>query len=124
MSSYREISHCRVGNDSHLVSVLNLGYQALTGAKGNVTLQFCGLTAKDIPAIAEVNTEKFGRVTPGTHIPIISEAEARAMSRIISWCCHGTSRMASCVGKKNIWRAGASLYFRSRKSRSSKEPVQ
>lgn len=54
-----------------------LGYGAST--KGNVTLQFCGLTAADIPAIAEVNEEKFGRVTPGTHIPIISEAEARAM---------------------------------------------
>jgi hypothetical protein len=54
-----------------------LGYGAST--KGNVVLQFCGLTAKDIPAIAEVNEEKFGRVTPGSHIPIISEAEARAM---------------------------------------------
>lgn len=54
-----------------------LGYGAST--KGNVVLQFCGLTVKDIPAIAEVNPEKFGRVTPGTHIPIISEADARAM---------------------------------------------
>lgn len=54
-----------------------LGYGAST--KGNVVLQFCGLTAQDIPAIAEVNTEKFGRVTPGTHIPIVSEAEALAM---------------------------------------------
>ncbi len=54
-----------------------LGYGAST--KGNVTLQFCGVTAAELPAIAEVNTEKFGRETPGTHIPIISEAEARAM---------------------------------------------
>lgn len=54
-----------------------LGYGAST--KGNVVLQFCGLTGNDIPAIAEVNAEKFGRVTPGTHIPIVSEAEARAM---------------------------------------------
>lgn len=54
-----------------------LGYGAST--KGNVVLQFCGLTSADIPAIAEVNPEKFGRVTPGSHIPIISEAEARAM---------------------------------------------
>lgn len=54
-----------------------LGYGAST--KGNVVLQFCGLTAKDIPAIAEVNADKFGCVTPGTHIPIISEAEARAI---------------------------------------------
>ena len=55
-----------------------LGYGAST--KGNVVLQFCGLTAKEIPAIAEVNVEKFGHVTPGTHIPIISEKEARAMN--------------------------------------------
>lgn len=53
------------------------GYGAST--KGNVTLQFCGFTSADIPVIAEVNQEKFGRVTPGTHIPIVSEAEARAM---------------------------------------------
>lgn len=52
------------------------GYGAST--KGNVVLQFCGLTVNEIPAIAEVNEEKFGRVTPGTHIPIISEEEARA----------------------------------------------
>lgn len=54
-----------------------LGYGAST--KGNVTLQFCGLTCKDIPAIAEVNPDKFRCVTPGTHIPISSEEEARAM---------------------------------------------
>jgi hypothetical protein len=54
-----------------------LGYGAST--KGNVLLQFCGLGPTQIPAIAEVNTEKFGRVTPGTHIPIVSEAQAKAM---------------------------------------------
>lgn len=54
-----------------------LGYGAST--KGNVVLQFCGFTTDDIPAIAEVNPEKFGKVTPGTHIPIISEADAHAM---------------------------------------------
>ena len=54
-----------------------LGYGAST--KGNVLLQFCGFTPSDIPAIAEVNEEKFGRVTPGTHIPIVSERDARLM---------------------------------------------
>ncbi|MHB8473438.1 MAG: class I SAM-dependent methyltransferase [Gammaproteobacteria bacterium] len=54
-----------------------LGYGAST--KGNVVLQFCGLTAADISAIADVNPEKFGHVTPGSHIPIISESEAKAM---------------------------------------------
>lgn len=54
-----------------------LGYGAST--KGNVMLQFCGFTVEDIPAVAEVNEDKFGCVCPGTGIPIISEAEARAM---------------------------------------------
>jgi len=52
------------------------GYGAST--KGNVVLQFCGLTADDISAIAEVNPEKFGCFTPGSNIPIVSEEEARA----------------------------------------------
>ncbi len=54
-----------------------LGYGAST--KGNVILQFCGISSADLPAIAEVNEDKFGSFTPGTLIPIISEAEAHAM---------------------------------------------
>ena len=54
-----------------------LGYGAST--KGNVVLQFCGISERELPAIAEVNADKFGAFTPGTHIPIIPEAEARAM---------------------------------------------
>ncbi|MEP6656937.1 MAG: class I SAM-dependent methyltransferase [Betaproteobacteria bacterium] len=54
-----------------------LGYGAST--KGNVLLQFCGFGTQDIAAIADVNPDKFGRVTPGTHIPIVSEKDARAM---------------------------------------------
>jgi hypothetical protein len=71
------------GDLMRLIGALNndrktiLGYGAST--KGNVVLQFCGFTEKEIPAIAEVNADKFGCVTPGTHIPIISESEARAM---------------------------------------------
>ena len=54
-----------------------LGYGAST--KGNVILQFCGLTAAQIPFVAEVNPDKFGKLTPGTHLPIISEADAHAL---------------------------------------------
>jgi hypothetical protein len=54
-----------------------LGYGAST--KGNVVLQFCGIGPELVDAIAEVNPDKFGAVTPGTHIPIVSETEARAM---------------------------------------------
>lgn len=53
------------------------GYGAST--KGNVLLQYCGFTEKEIPFIVEVNTEKFGSYTPGTNIPIISEKEAKEM---------------------------------------------
>jgi hypothetical protein len=38
--------------------------------KGNVLLQYCGFTEKDIFAVAEVNPDKFGCFTPGTLIPI------------------------------------------------------
>lgn len=52
------------------------GYGAST--KGNVFLQYCGITSRDIVAIAEVNEDKFGHVTPGTGIPIISEKDAKS----------------------------------------------
>jgi hypothetical protein len=54
-----------------------LGYGAST--KGNVILQFCGIGTEVLEAIAEINSDKFGRFTPGTKIPIISDVEARAM---------------------------------------------
>ncbi len=53
------------------------GYGAST--KGNVILQYCGITPDDIPFIAEVNEDKFGAFTPFTNIPIISEKDAKAM---------------------------------------------
>ena len=40
-------------------------------------LQYCGIDETLLPAIAEVNEDKFGSFTPGTRIPIISELEAR-----------------------------------------------
>jgi len=52
------------------------GYGAST--KGNVILQYCGITPDLVQCIAEINPDKFGHETPGTRIPIVSEAEARA----------------------------------------------
>lgn len=54
--------------------VLGLG----ASTKGNVVLQWCGIGPELLEAIAEVNPDKFGCVTPGSRIPIISEDEARA----------------------------------------------
>jgi ABC-type Fe3+-hydroxamate transport system substrate-binding protein len=49
------------------------GYGAST--KGNVILQYSGLDASLISGIFEVNSDKWGKETPGTRIPIIAEDE-------------------------------------------------
>ncbi len=46
--------------------------------KGNTVLQYFGLDHTLITAAAERNPDKWGRVTVGTNIPIISEVDARA----------------------------------------------
>lgn len=54
--------------------VLGLG----ASTKGNVILQYCNITEILLPAVGEVNSDKYGCYTPGTLIPIISEEEALA----------------------------------------------
>ena len=63
---------------AHLERKRVIGYGAST--KGNVLLQYCGITGTDMPCIAEVNEDKFGSFTPGTLIPIVSEAAAHRMN--------------------------------------------
>jgi len=53
------------------------GYGAST--KGNVLLQYCKFGPQDIPYIADVNEDKYGSYTPGTHISIIPEEQALSM---------------------------------------------
>lgn len=47
--------------------------------KGNTILQWCGLDGKLIDVAADRNPDKHGARTLGTDIPIVSEAESRAM---------------------------------------------
>jgi len=47
--------------------------------KGNTILQWCGLDNNLIDYAAERNPDKFGAITLGTHIPIISEEDSRNM---------------------------------------------
>ncbi|MFA6540448.1 MAG: class I SAM-dependent methyltransferase [Bacteroidota bacterium] len=83
---YREFEERVFRHRKNLMDLINalvsdgkkiIGYGAST--KGNVLLQFCGFNSTQIPFIAEVNEDKFGAFTPGTNIPIISEAEAKSM---------------------------------------------
>jgi len=52
-------------------TVMGLG----ASTKGNVILQYCGITENELPCIGDVNPDKFGCYTPGTMIPIVSEKE-------------------------------------------------
>ena len=44
-------------------------------AKGNTLLNFLGITQDQIQFVAETNQMKQGLLTPGTHLPIVSEEE-------------------------------------------------
>ncbi|RYF60642.1 MAG: methyltransferase domain-containing protein [Comamonadaceae bacterium] len=46
--------------------------------KGNVLLQYCGITTDDIAEVGEVNPEKFGALTPGVFLPIHDEVDVLA----------------------------------------------
>lgn len=48
--------------------------------KGNTILQWCGIDNSIIDYAAERNPDKYGAMTLGTNIPIISEQESRAMN--------------------------------------------
>lgn len=54
------------------------GYGAST--KGNIVMNYCGVTHNDLAAIGDRNPEKDGLTTPGTRIPIISHAKLRRLS--------------------------------------------
>jgi len=48
--------------------------------KGNTILQWCDINSMLVEYAAERNPDKYGASTLGTNIPIISEAESRAMN--------------------------------------------
>jgi len=86
-----------------------IGYGAST--KGNVLLQFCGLNKQHIPYIAEINSDKFGKITPGTNIPIVSEKEAFAMKPdyllVLPW--HFKNNILE--REKEYWMNGGKFIF-------------
>ena len=53
------------------------GYGAST--KGNTLLQLCGLGVAELDCIADVNPDKYNCYTPGTNIPIVSEAQCKEL---------------------------------------------
>lgn len=75
----------KVKNDLHdlLLKLKKEGKKVhLYGAstKGNTILQWCDINSMLVEYAAERNPDKYGASTLGTNIPIISEAESRAMN--------------------------------------------
>jgi len=59
-------------------------YALGASTKGNTLLQYFGLTGDDIQGIGEINPDKYGLRTIGSHIPILPEAEV--LSRNPDFC--------------------------------------
>jgi NDP-4-keto-2,6-dideoxyhexose 3-C-methyltransferase len=57
-------------------SVAGLG----ASSRGNVLLQFWGVTKADIKAVGDANPDKYGCWTPGSLLPIVSEDDVLAMN--------------------------------------------
>ncbi len=79
--------------------------------KGNVTLQYCGLGASEIDCIAEVNPDKYGSFTPGTLIPIVSEADARARKPDVCLVLPWHFREGIIQREGDFLKAGGKLLF-------------
>ena len=76
-----EVSRQRLRNN--LESIWEAGktvYGIGASTKGNVILQYCGIDTDLLPRIGEVNSEKYGKFTPGSRIPIVSEDEVLALA--------------------------------------------
>ena len=55
-----------------------IGYGAST--KGNVILNYCGITNKNLQYICDANPAKTGKFTPGSFIKIITKNEMRNLN--------------------------------------------
>ncbi|MFH1802111.1 MAG: GDP-mannose 4,6-dehydratase [archaeon] len=82
--SYLELAKRMDQNKKECVDLINsilkegksvYAYGAST--KGNTILQYYGLGKDSINGIAEIHPEKIGKMTVGTHIPILEEEEAK-----------------------------------------------
>jgi hypothetical protein len=97
ITKYEEFEKRVTLNRSKFLEVIKnykeLGYQIVAlgaSTKGNTILNFCDLNFTTISKIGDVNPKKFGKVTPGTRIPIIDEEEIlnsseKTLAVILPW---------------------------------------
>jgi SAM-dependent methyltransferase len=92
-----------------------LGYGA--AAKGNTLLNYAGIRADLLPAVADRATSKQGKLLPGSHIPVISPeqlaAEAADALLVLPWNLIDELRqqlpnteLVTAIPKLRYWRGG------------------
>jgi len=118
INTYNDFATRVANHKTELMELLNrlvangktvFGYGAST--KGNVLLQYCGITTKHLPFVAEVNEDKFGSYTPGTKIPIISEDAAKEMNPDYFLVLPWHFRDSILEKEKNFLRNGGKFIF-------------
>jgi NDP-4-keto-2,6-dideoxyhexose 3-C-methyltransferase len=85
------------------------GYGAST--KGNIALNYCGITREMLPAIGDLNAEKHGRFTPGTRIPILSHEKIKEFSPDYLFVLVWHFRTEVIRNEMNFLESGGKLVF-------------
>jgi NDP-4-keto-2,6-dideoxyhexose 3-C-methyltransferase len=86
-----------------------IGYGAST--KGNIVLNQCGISAKDISYICDENPYKFGRFTPGSNIKIISKKEMRKIKPKYLLVLIWSFRKEVIIQEKEYLESGGKMIF-------------
>ena len=99
-----------------ILGLINTGHEIYAlgaSTKGNIILHYAELNDSIIKAIGEVNPKKFGKVTPGTNIPIIDEKEILKLPGkgkvllILPWHFRETFRVKS----QEFLKSGGKILF-------------
>lgn len=89
------------------------GYVVGLGAstKGNVLLQFFGLTKAYIPFISEINPEKIGLRTLGSDIPLVSDSSINEMKPTMKLVLPWYFKTEIIARESDYLRGGGKLFF-------------
>ena len=107
----------RVGNVKKTINLfLNgfhkkkvIGYGAST--KGNIVLNHCGISSKQLKFICDANPEKFGKYTPGSNIKIISKQKMRKLKPDYLFVLIWSFRKEVIKQEEKYIKAGGKLIF-------------
>ena len=86
-----------------------IGYGAST--KGNIILNQCSVTNKDLSYICDANKFKFNKYTPGTNIKIISKEKMRVLNPHFLLVLIWSFRREVISEEINYIKKGGSLIF-------------